>query len=79
MRQQPDLILAVRNPHTTASLSVRKMSFHFVGAPGSPARAASVAEYERAVEAFKGQGCDVFVTKPEMWARGARPSWGRGL
>lgn len=37
--------------------------------PGSPARAARCAEYDRKIEALKGQGCQVHVWSPEYWPR----------
>jgi len=45
---------------------------------GSAARGARVAEYERMVEALKGQGCDVHVFDPEYWARGCGRAFLKG-
>ena len=45
--------------------------------PGSPARAARVSEYERIIEALKGQGCQVHVWDLEWWNRGYREKFRR--
>ena len=43
--------------------------FDFEGLrPGSAARAARCLEYDRIIEALKGQGCDVHVWEPKAWA-----------
>ena len=45
--------------------------FSFEGLPlGSGIRGAKVAEYDRQIEALKGQGCKVGVFHPDSWARG---------
>ena len=70
-------VLAIRNPHTNPP-HLRTERIVFRGENGSNERINHVAEHKRRIEALEGQGCDVFATWAEQWARGARPKWMRG-
>ena len=63
-------IIAVKNPHTKERYHYR---FDFGNhAAGSEIRVRRVQEMERRVEAYKGQGCEVFIFPLDAWANGSR-------
>lgn len=54
----------------------RTVMFDFQGLPpGSGMRCARVAEYDRLIEALKGQGCDVHVWGIHYWQRVRESFW----
>ena len=58
-------IIAYWSPHTN---KVTTSVFDFRGLkPGSPARAARCAEFDRFIEALEGQGCKVGFWHIESW------------
>ncbi len=66
-RSEDRVIIAYYSgPEADASYQV----FNFKGlSPGSAARGARCAEYDRLIEALKGQGCDVHVWDIATWPK----------